>query len=78
MKTSQNVFVQVFNKAVGLAIPDSNGYRFVAAKNYFKRLEKRHYESVAAIEVAATEIYTRLFLIELVPTAVSSKTGQNR
>jgi hypothetical protein len=73
MQTRQNVFVQVFNKAVGLAIPENNGYRFVAAKRYFRLLEKRHYDSVAAIEAAAAEIYTYLFLVELVPVRVQAK-----
>jgi hypothetical protein len=67
MQIRQNVFVQVFNRAVGLAIPENNGYRFVAAKRYFRRLEKRHFESISAIETAAAEIYAYLFLIELVP-----------
>ena len=64
MFPSQNVFVQVFNKAVGLAIPEGNSYRFVAARHYFRRLEKRRYDSIAAIEHAARALYLEFFMIE--------------
>lgn len=78
MRTRQNVFVQVFNKAVGLAIPENDGYRFVAAKRCFRRMEKHRYNSVAAIEAVAAEIYTRLFLIEPVPVPVRVRKDTSR
>ena len=78
MRVRQNVFVQVFNKAAGVAIPEKDGYRFVAAKRYFRRLERRRYESVAAIEAAAAEIYARLFMIEPTPARVRARSDKPR
>jgi hypothetical protein len=36
----------------------------VAARHYFRRLEKRRYDSIAAIEHAARALYLEFFMIE--------------
>ena len=78
MRTRQNVFVQVFNKAAGLAIPENDGYRFVAAKRCFRRMEKHRYKSIAAIEAVAAGIYAKLFLIEPVPVPIPVRNDSSR
>lgn len=67
----RNVFVEVFNKAAGLAIPEEDGYRFVAAKGCFVHLEERRFSSISAIENAAKEIYVSHYLVEPVPPSDS-------
>jgi hypothetical protein len=78
MHKFQNVFVQVFNKAAGLAIPEKQGYRFVAAKDCFTHLENRRFDSIAAIEAAAAEIYLKLFMIEPQPRLVPARMRNRR
>jgi hypothetical protein len=78
MRARQNVFVQVFNKAAGVAIPDNGGYRFVSAKRCFRRMERQRYQSIAAIEAVAAGIYARLFLIEPVPVRVPARNDPAR
>jgi hypothetical protein len=67
MSECPNVFVQVFDRAAGLAIPEQGCYRFVSAKRCLRPLEKQRYSSVEAIEAAARSVFLRLFLID-VPT----------
>ena len=64
MSQSTNVFVQVFNRAAGLAIPEHGEYRFVAARRWLRPLEKQRYSSIEAIETAARSLFLELFLVE--------------
>ena len=77
MRIRQNVFVQVFNKAAGLASPVRGGYRFVAAKRCFRQMETCRYQSIAAIEAVAAAIYAELYLIEPVPVPVRVSPRRN-
>jgi hypothetical protein len=64
MRDCGNVFVQVFDRAAGLAIPENGEYRFVAARRWLRPLEKHRYRSVDAIENAARSLFLQLFLVE--------------
>ena len=64
MRNCGNLFVQVFDRAAGLAIPENGEYRFVAARRWLRPLEKRRYSNVEAIESAARSLFLQLFLVE--------------
>ena len=68
MSECPNVFVQVFDRAAGLAIPELGSYRFVAAKRWLRPLEKQRYGSIESIEAAARSLFLHVFPVE-VPTS---------
>ena len=53
------VFVQVLNRAAGLAFRESDGYRFVAARRDLLLLEEQRWPELYELEKAATEIVGR-------------------
>jgi hypothetical protein len=53
------VFVQVYGKGAGLAIWETDGYRFVAARRDLLPLETARYRNIEDIELATGEIISR-------------------